>query len=643
MNKLVILLLLSWMIAFTTCDQSCSPYTEAMIPDCNCKTQSVEQAVLQVLSPLLRNITESTYFSHFFVDLEKPCPFWQEEGMCMLEACSVCPCEEHEIPKTWLEENQQKTIITNMKHDGIPLNSDSSNYGWINGDENRNKDNDDRLGRVTVSASITDSSGSSLPPCEGNDSVLCRDDTDNPYDKKLPSLSDREASKEMNRLQRASEGYLSHLHATEDCDTLHNDWTTVEEVSDGRSLAEVGVYVNLLQNPERYTGYSGLPAQRVWTAIAEENCFLPTVSSEDPLATKVSSTASSSDVLDGQCLETRVFHRLITGLRASITVHIAREYHYPNDTWAPYNDIFLHHIAPFKDRLHNMYFTFLFLLRAVTKAEDAVLRHTVYDTGDSAADTRLKTQLQSLYTYLTHSGDTRDTVLAECARAFNETRLFQPFQQMQNLYDTPQDTSSDPSLSLSLTATHVSQPQYFDYAGSRSAQALLREEFRQKFRNISRILDCVSCEKCRLWGKLQILGLGTAVKVLLHETQTDGQLLLRRQEVIALLNTLHQLTKSVAFAAETLPLYDPARHSNDSQFNIHSVSRGQVSRSAKTSRVSAEAHRDTAADGGDTDCVLDPRKSVVGVAVTALVCLVALATYYVIFWRQKNDDNKKLL
>jgi hypothetical protein len=37
-----------------------------------------------------------------------------------------------------------------------------------------------------------------------------------------------------------------------------------------------------------------------------------------------------------------------------------------------------------------------------------------------------------------------------------------------------------------------------------------------RFRNISRIMDCVTCEKCRVWGKLQILGIGTAIKILLH-------------------------------------------------------------------------------------------------------------------------------
>jgi ERO1-like protein beta len=42
----------------------------------------------------------------------------------------------------------------------------------------------------------------------------------------------------------------------------------------------------------------------------------------------------------------------------------------------------------------------------------------------------------------------------------------------------------------------------------------LKAEFKDHFRNVTRIMDCVSCEKCRLWGKLQTSGLGTALKIL---------------------------------------------------------------------------------------------------------------------------------
>jgi len=39
-------------------------------------------------------------------------------------------------------------------------------------------------------------------------------------------------------------------------------------------------------------------------------------------------------------------------------------------------------------------------------------------------------------------------------------------------------------------------------------------KFKKSFRNISRIMDCVGCEKCRLWGKLQITGIATALKII---------------------------------------------------------------------------------------------------------------------------------
>ena len=43
---------------------------------------------------------------------------------------------------------------------------------------------------------------------------------------------------------------------------------------------------------------------------------------------------------------------------------------------------------------------------------------------------------------------------------------------------------------------------------------VLKEEYKKHFRNISMIMDCVPCEKCRLWGKIQTGGIGTALKIL---------------------------------------------------------------------------------------------------------------------------------
>ena len=31
-------------------------------------------------------------------------------------------------------------------------------------------------------------------------------------------------------------------------------------------------------------------------------------------------------------------------------------------------------------------------------------------------------------------------------------------------------------------------------------------EFQEHFKNITRVMDCVGCDKCKLWGKLQVAG-----------------------------------------------------------------------------------------------------------------------------------------
>lgn len=96
-------------------------------------------------------------------------------------------------------------------------------------------------------------------------------------------------------------------------------------------------------------------------------------------------------------------------------------------------------------------------------------------------------------------------------------------------------------------------------------------------------MDCVTCEKCRVWGKLQILGIGTAIKILLHpmdkiitpsatvsksdagatdsaascdilETKRSSRITLNRQEIIALMNTLNNLANSLQFAADAAEL-----------------------------------------------------------------------------------------
>jgi hypothetical protein len=67
-------------------------------------------------------------------------------------------------------------------------------------------------------------------------------------------------------------------------------------------------------------------------------------------------------------------------------------------------------------------------------------------------------------------------------------------------------------------------------------------------------MDCVGCDKCRLWGKLQTQALGTALKILfadpkyftaeaLNAKQNTFQL--TRSEIVSLINGFARLSTSV--------------------------------------------------------------------------------------------------
>lgn len=119
--------------------------------------------------------------------------------------------------------------------------------------------------------------------------------------------------------------------------------------------ASGGVYVSLVKNPERFTGYSGGQSNAVWKQIYRENCFqmqLPqdditprTHPSEHPGRSAKSDleaimagrnrnkmggtnldVGSSEPQLDNTCLEKRVFWRIISGMHTSISTHLCWDY-----------------------------------------------------------------------------------------------------------------------------------------------------------------------------------------------------------------------------------------------------------------------------------------------------------------------------
>ncbi|KAJ4975364.1 hypothetical protein NE237_000470 [Protea cynaroides] len=262
-----------------------------------------------------------------------------------------------------------------------------------------------------------------------------------------------------------------------------NPWTNDDETDNSEMT-----YVNLQLNPERYTGYTGPSARRIWDAIYTENC--PKYPSED------------------FCQEKKALYKLISGLHSSISIHIAADYllDEANNLWGQNLEIVKDRVLRYPDRVRNLYFTFLFVLRAVTKASD-YLEQAEYDTGNPSED--LKTQ--SLVKQLLYN----PKLQAACPVPFDEAKLWQ---------------------------------------GQGGPE--LKQQIQKQFRNISALMDCVGCEKCRLWGKLQVLGLGTALKILFSvdgKNHIDQPLQLQRNEAIALINLLNRLSESVKLIHEMGP------------------------------------------------------------------------------------------
>ncbi|RMD42454.1 hypothetical protein DV735_g2678, partial [Chaetothyriales sp. CBS 134920] len=273
-----------------------------------------------------------------------------------------------------------------------------------------------------------------------------------------------------------------------------------------------GDYVSLVNNIERFTGYSGPGAHQVWDAIYMENCFVPRTSPtprpgnlraasdlqnviQDAARQSWADDSDSAFPLDDQCLEQRAFYRVLSGMHTSISTHLCWDYfNQKTGEW-------FHNVTCYKDRLHNhperisnLYFNFALVTRAVAKLRRHLEDYT-FCSGDPDLDY-----------------DTKHKVLALAGRAAAEPNTF------------------DESVMFTT-------PELLD----------LKDSFKQRFRNVSRLMDCVGCDKCRLWGKVQTAGYGASLKVLFEfdETKNGENPSLRRTELVALINTWRRISHSL--------------------------------------------------------------------------------------------------
>lgn len=258
-------------------------------------------------------------------------------------------------------------------------------------------------------------------------------------------------------------------------------------------------YLDLVLNPERFTGYKAPHAHKIWNSIYRENCFENT----DRVAYGPEKNA---------CLEKRFFYRLVSGLHTSINIHLSARYLHKGvldqpDVWGPNPEEFFKRFDPEKTNglgpqwLKNLYFIYLVELRALAKVAPYLEKETFFAGRSQQEDDDTKTTVVDLL-----------KIITSFQHHFNETKLFR---------------------------------------GNPIEAKKLKEEFQTKFRNITKIMDCVGCDKCRLWGKVQTLALGTSLKILFSgkissENQATKNLFqLTRTEIVALFNGFARLSNSI--------------------------------------------------------------------------------------------------
>jgi len=241
--------------------------------------------------------------------------------------------------------------------------------------------------------------------------------------------------------------------------------------------ANNGIYVDLLKNPEGYTGYQG---QQIWTAIYKENCF--------------------SGILENMCNEEKIFFKIISGIHSNVNLHVSRNFLNTenNLTFSNYElmkKIFLDH----KDRVNNLFYLNSLLFHAFFKAENFISNLEI-NTGYTEDDIKALKIIKKLYK--------NKDILNFYKQGFENSKKIKKFFKYERL-----------------------------------------NEIKMKFRNISEIINCVSCQKCRLHGKLQIYGVATMLKILFTE---PSNLNIKRNEMVSLINMIGKISNNIKFVSDYL-------------------------------------------------------------------------------------------
>lgn len=207
---------------------------------------------------------------------------------------------------------------------------------------------------------------------------------------------------------------LSYLNKTLTQEAMHGFeiWADFDEHQDNFCILDDhengSEYVDLLLNPEKFTGYRGPSAHRIWRSIYLENCFV-NQAQQNALLSHINKVPKS---ITNLCMEQRAFYRLLSGVHSSINIHLCSNYLMAeakgfmsggeaNGVWGRNSDEFMRRFSPETTKsegpnwLKNLYFVYLLELRALAKAAP-YLRRELFFTGDTEEDESVRTAVEDI-------------------------------------------------------------------------------------------------------------------------------------------------------------------------------------------------------------------------------------------------------
>lgn len=246
-------------------------------------------------------------------------------------------------------------------------------------------------------------------------------------------------------------------------------------------------YYNMDEFPEGYTGYDG---SMIWEYIHERICFNDY---------KFEDHHWKAD-----------FNKAVSGIHSVVSAQVIRgiqekresgEEFLEDEPWRDPKDEFERRLSPDGETpsaINNLYFTYMLFLSAVAKIKNEISKNYLPIILDKEAEPEFN--------------------------AFLELPIF-----------------TDPSIQSACNTLREHAMEFGDDLW----------EGRMRTRELLRIMNCVQCNKCRLHGKVAMMGLSTAFKIHLDKTlQAEDSSRIRRVELAALMATTFKCARAVQFCKE---------------------------------------------------------------------------------------------